>query len=339
MKIKTGQCLAIIACLWLASAFCGEKPASVVPVSSGYYNAISQGSAVLFRNGRELALEPDERAFVPFLGHAVFLYRKAGSLIVSRDSHTGKELFTLRRGTYPVSDHRGRILLLTSGDNTRADVLRRDGERVAGFSGRFLTHISFASRRSAALLTFSEGVARLVFPEGRTATHVEKESVFLKTGALSPAGRFVALHFFDGESDMIRLFETTTEEGKRGFRKRGEVPLHRAYPHMLHFAVSEHGLLVAAPDFAAFYGPDGEERWKRVSLGDLDAVYRPVYADRDFFVRGEGGTATVLDRGGAPVAALRVDGEPWRVLPGMEERVFAIQNGQGVGFFRFVPAD
>ena len=312
------------------------------------FNLVARGQG----EGRQLIL-PDRPPISPpaealisssFHGAGYFEYRKVGKEILFHDSARGEVLWTKTFFSYPVPDHYGNLTLLLTGDSNRVDLLDPSGNLtgVQGVAGNVLTDFDFAARESRAVLAFSDGKATALERDGsvlfQTEISVRESPFFLKSAALGPEGLYAALHYQSGPNDYVRVIRKQAEGTEVDVLGGAQLPA--VYPHLVHMAVAEGGLVVGAPDFTAFYDTDGDEVWKRPLQRGQGAplqVYRPVYADREFFAFGEGEFVYVLDGDGRTLAILPIDsyGRPYRFLPGPEEGSFAIQTDLALHFYRF----
>lgn len=288
----------------------------------------------------------------PFHGAGYFEYQKVGRDIQFRESSRGEVLWKKSYYSYPISDHYGDLILLLTGDSNRVDLLDPSGNPLGlgSVSGNVLNDYDFAARQSRALLVFAGGNVTALDKTGQALFHHQLESdsrpFFVKSCALGPDGLVAAVHYRAGDRDEVVLL-ARREEGQAA-RVLGRAVLPKIYPHLLHMAVSPGGLLVSAPDFTGFYDTDGDPVWNRpladrpvagAAAGPARPIYRPVYADRSFFLFGEGASVFVLDGRGRVVAVLPVrdEGRPFRFLPGPDEGSFAIHTHGALHFYRFRP--
>ena len=299
----------------------------------------AETNSLMMSNGAALPLEPGEHAWVPFLGNGYFRYRKIGPEITFH-SRAGELLWEKKFYSYPIGEHRGRIILLLTADGNQADIIDSNGNRTGAkrLSGHLMTDYDFASRASFSAMTFSSGELFVLDEKGEVVLEYRHDSdvrpVFFKSCALGPDGRRVAVHFQEGAQDRIIVLERREEGDKRG-REIFDLKLRRVYPHLLHLAVNSSGLLIAAPDFTAFYNAKGREQWTR-PLELFPGTFRPTHADRNNFVYGDTTKAVVLDGVGRTLLSLEVarqEADRWRVLPGKEPGVFAVQTPGGIDFF------
>ena len=332
--------------------------------------------------GPALGLQKGERVFAPFHGNGFFRYAKIGREL-SFLARNGEELWRKPYKAYPVSDPGGDLVLLLTGDNNRIDVIDPSGNPfgVRSVSGNFMTDLDFAGRRAAAALVFSTGAVTVLNEEAQAILRYTHESadqpLFVKSCALGPDARVVAIHMLDGDQDRIVVLRLNGDAGTpEDYSVLRRIDLNATYPHLLHFAVSPHGLLLTAPDRTAFYAlGSGEDRnyaapgevqpnpgsggdsvssnasggTDGVNIGQAAAptapagsgfvsksIYRPVFADRDYFVFGQGDMAIVLDQNGVPVTRLVVDGSSvFRVMPGPLENQFALHGSRRIEFYEF----
>ncbi|MCB1175707.1 MAG: hypothetical protein KDK39_19185, partial [Leptospiraceae bacterium] len=94
-----------------------------------------------------LSLAEGELVFVPFRGSGIFKYAKIGKQI-DFISPTGEIYWSREAFSYPVSDPVGERILLLTGDNSRVDLIDRNGRTLAaGFvAGNFLTDYDFSTQ-------------------------------------------------------------------------------------------------------------------------------------------------------------------------------------------------
>ncbi len=276
---------------------------------------------------------------VPFLGDGYFRYFKVGKEVTFHDRR-GELLWKKKYHSYPVTDHRGKLILLLTGDGNRVDIMDENGNLVGAktVSGNFLTDFDFASRAVGAALSFAGGEAYVINASGAIAYKYRRESkgkpLFFKSIALGPDGSTAAVHILTHKGDRIVVLGKP-EEGSKA-RVLHEIALKGVYPHLLHMAVGPKGvLLLAAPDFTAFYDDDGDLVWKNVVGKPASTLYRPAYADQGFFVYGQGRRAVLVDDEGRAMAVLNTDGTPWQVFPGKSKGEFALRDGKGIRFYRF----
>ncbi len=327
--------------------------------------------------GPALGLEKSERVFAPFHGNGYFRYAKIGREL-SFLARNGEELWRKPYKAYPVSDPGGDLVLLLTGDNNRIDVIDPSGNPfgVRSVSGNFMTDLDFADRRAAAALVFSTGAVTVLNEEAQAILRYTHEStdqpLFVKSCALGPDAQVVAIHMLDGDQDRIVVLRLSGGvDQPEDYSVLRRIDLNATYPHLLHFAVSPHGLLLTAPDRTAFYAlGSGEDRSYAApgiqdsggdsvpsNASDADgaqageaaapaaparsgsgakSIYRPVFADRDYFVFGQGDLAIVLDQNGVPVTRLVVDGSSaFRLMPGPLENQFALHGSERIEFYEF----
>ncbi len=299
--------------------------------------------ALVFPDRAQEPLPADSLVWAPLYGTGYFEYFKVGKEISFRESSRGEVLWKKTFFSYPVSDHYGNLILLLTGDSSRVDVLDPSGNPagVGSVSGNILTDYDFAARESRALVVFSGGQSTILDKNGtalfRYLIETDERPFLIKSCALSPDGLLAAIHYQAGTQDRVRLIEKGSEPGET--RVTGEAVLPAIYPHLLHMAVNKHGLLVAAPDFTGFFDADGDAVWNRPLAPAAGRVFRPVYADREFFVFGENAFVFVLDASGRMIAVLPVQDRrrPYQVLPGPEEGAFVLQAEPGLHVYRFSP--
>lgn len=286
-----------------------------------------------------------QRFSVPLFGNAYFAYNKLGKTIhyYARD---GEELWSKKYPYYPLSDYYGRLTLLLSGDSSRVYLLNPNGflMGIQRVYGAYLSDYDFASRLSAAALIFSSGESYLIQSNGElvfkyefaSAHGHEKENLFLKSCALSPQAQFLAVHFLKGKEDRLVVLEKGIEQKAKLVY---ETVLPRVYPHLLHMALNSHGVLVAAPDQTLFFALDGKGNWRKsLDCKQKCPIYRPVYADKDFFAFGFGKNWALVDQKGRLLfqAALSVDIEKtWRFLPAKKAGFFGIHSGSYLEYYRY----
>lgn len=319
-----------------------------------------------------LGLAKGTRVFAPFLGNGFFQYAKIGRELSFR-ARNGEELWRKPYKAYPVSDPGGDLVLLLTGDNNRIDVIDPSGNPfgVRSVSGNFMTDLDFANRRAAAALVFSTGAVTVLNEEARAILEYEHASpdqpLFLKSCALGPDARVVAIHMLAGDQDRIVVLGLEGDAGA-GEAHRPEkysvlrtIDLNATYPHLLHFAVNRHGLLLTAPNRTEYFAlASGEDRVFRgavaAPVGDAEQatnrnresadglasaqIYRPVFADRDYFIFGADDAAVLLNHEGVAMTRLIVGGSgAFRVLPGPNDRQFALHTEERVEMYEYAPAD
>ncbi len=314
------------------------------PFNAVYAAGEDKKQELVLPDGRTIATDPEYLTFVPYLGSGYFQYKKVGDEIqfFSRD---GELLWRKNYFSYPVSDHRGRLIFLLTGDGNRIDIIDGNGNPagVRSISGNFTSDLDFAARASAGIVSFAGGQAYVVGETGKILYRFEADPparpLFLKSCALGPDGKTAAVHYLAGDVDKIVILEGQTQDTGDSAPEAGvrtEIELQNVYPHLLHFAVNEHGLLLNAPDYARFYNNKGREIWNR-KHGD-QSVYRPVFADRNYFVFGQKDELLVVSADGVIVHAQKVNGfsgGSWRILPGREENEFAVESGSSIQYFRY----
>ena len=304
-------------------------------------------SALVGPDAPAIARESNERVFVPFHGAGYFKYAKIGREL-SFYGRSGEELWRKPYKAYPVSDVRGRLVLLLTGDNNRIDLLDANGNPngVKSVAGNFMTDFDFASRRSAAAITFSTGTLSVIDEQGRALLNYEYETtaqpLFVKSCALSPDAGLVALHLLAGDRDRIVVLRPDLEtEAADDYAVERDIEIDTVYPHLLHFALNEHGVLIVAPDRTQYFAlAGGSDRVleSQPENSQVGPVYRAVFADRDYFVYDAGAAAVVLDESGRQVLRLNLQTQaPFRLLPGPLDRQFAIHTRSAVEIYAYRP--
>lgn len=298
----------------------------------------SKGTVIVQPEGRRIKIGEEERVSVPFLGGGYFRYMKVGKEIFyhSRESEI---LWRKPYFSYPVTDARGRIVMLLTGDSNRVDIVDSNGNPsgVKSIAGNFLTDYDFAVRAERAAACFASGDLHVIGESGRAVAVYRHETdirpTFLKSCSISPDGSLLAFHMLEQDRDRIYIYRV--DEGSSRLKKETSIDLPVIYPHLLHFALNESGLLLSAPDILRFYSLNGKEIWS--TKQESSGVYHPVYADRDFFVYGQAGRLIAADDRGRTVLEAPVFGAEqfWRILPSREEHEFAVDTGSSVQFFRF----
>ncbi|MCB1175875.1 MAG: hypothetical protein KDK39_20030, partial [Leptospiraceae bacterium] len=113
--------------------------------------------------------------------------------------------------------------------------------------------------------------------------------------------------------------------------------LPRIYPHLLHMALNQHGLLVVPPGQQLFYSLDDSElQASEVPLSE--SIYRPVFAGPDFFVSATNHSLQVLNAAGMRVYQWKLSdlqARQWRVMPLQQADQFAIQGPDSVDIWRY----
>ena len=282
-----------------------------------------------------------QRFSVPLFGNGYFAYNKLGKDI-RYYSRAGEELWHKEYPYYPLSDYYGNLILLLAGDSSRVYFMNPNGFLMGAesVSGSYLSDYDFASRLSAAALIFSSGEVYLIQSKGeivfRHEFSSEGENIFLKSCALSPQAQFLAVHLLKGEKDMLVILKADTEQKAEVIY---EAILPRVYPHLLHIALNSHGVLIAAPEQTLFWDLAGDRSWtKSLACKQNCPIYRPVYADEDFFAFGSAKNWTLVDQGGGILfqASLAAElEEPWRFLPAKKAGFFGIHAGSHLEYYHY----
>lgn len=304
--------------------------------------------AVRFLKGPGVApisLEKSDRVFAAFHGSGFFRYAKVGREL-SFFGRNGEELWRKPYTAYPVSDVHGKLVMMLTGDNNRVDVIDASGNPagVGSVAGNFMTDLDFAARKSAAAIVFSTGAVTVLNEQAKVVLRYNHESddqpMFVKSCALGPNATTVAVHMLAGEKDRIAVLGfDPNDDNPNEYKVLRTIQLDQAYPHLLHFAVSRHGLLLAAPDRTAYYalesGADQIIEEARAATGE---TFRPVFSDENFFVYGDQDVAVVLDQSGRRLTGLVIGSSgPFRILPGPASRQFAIHSPERVELYEFAP--
>ncbi len=305
-------------------------------------------------------LGPDDLTSVPLFGDGYFAYRKIGKEI-RYHSNTGEILWNKPYSQYPISDYYGQLILLLTGDSSRVDFINHDGllAKDKSLYGSLITDHDFAARISHAAVIFSSGEsyvvqadASIVFTHNFAATN--QAPVFLKSCALSPNGRLLAVHLLKGDTDLlVVLGEADRNENQKQAKKQLEVHLGQVYPHLIHIAINSHGVLVTAPDQTMFFSLTGQKSWTKKNpchrKKEKDCpIYRPVYAGEHFFTYGLGkdhqqANWTLLNRDGRQIAQgslasnnfFTKQSNKWRFLPGKQKGTFIFDMNGRLYLYRY----
>lgn len=306
-------------------------------------------------------LESKLRYYAAFQGRGYFQYAKIGREL-SFHSRRGEELWRKPYKAYPVSDARGELVLLLTGDNNRVDVIDQSGNPtgVRSVAGNFMTDLDFAVRRSAAAIVFSTGALRVLNESGELVLDYQSaasggagEALFVKSCAIGPDARHVALHLLAGDRDLLIVLGFDPDDGKPAeYELLRTIDLAEVYPHLLHFALNRHGVLLVAPERTEYFALETGSDYtidgsNEASSGGARSVYRPVFADRDYFVYGSAGDAVVLSANGRQIMRLR-RGQPatgavvaapraplFRIVPGPQPGQFALHGPERVQLFAY----
>lgn len=310
----------------------GERPFNLISV------AAEEGSRLYGAAGEPIEVEKGYQAYVPFRGRGYFLYSQIGhqTAFFSRE---GEELWRKPFYSYPVSDELGSCILLLSGDGSQFEQIDSSGNPIgAPTYGNLISDYRFAARRPAAAVSFLNGRAAVVGESGDRLADLlpdPDEPAVFKSIALSADAALLAIHQLRDGKDEIVVYRLS--EGKAKRLDRFALP--EVYAHPLSIALFEAGVVVAAPGRSYFLALEGERDWSEESPTDpaRSSVYRPVYADLNFAIFGEGDRMVVLSNQGLELARLGLKKAPgeWRILAAAAEGVFAVHSGDSIEFFRY----
>lgn len=269
---------------------------------------------------REKKYEPDDLLNVPLHGEGYFVFGRVGRE-VKYFTREGELLWSKPYVSYPVSEPRGRVVFLFTGDANRVDIIDPSGNPAGAkkISGNFLTHHAFSMHSGRSAFVFGTGGLTVVDEKGGiVAAYNPEENLFFKSVALSQDGRWAAVHVLkqddNKETDLIRVLEL----GEKVSVKL-ELPLERVIPGNIAMAVSEDSLAAGLPEkiIAASAG--------RVTSSGKEAPLRSALnAGRLNIVTGVDSAQVFLD--GAPLATLTGPGVPFEILPGPVPGTFMMRS-------------
>ena len=282
-----------------------------------------------------------QRYDIPLFGLGYLSYKKLGRDI-NFISTRGEVLWNKKYSSYPISDYYGKLILLLSGDSSNIEIITSNGFSLDKdqLHGVYLSDYGFATRVSVVLLVFSSGETYLIEETGKTVfKHIfksETNNIFLKSGVLSPRAKLSAVHLFKDGRDMIFIIEKDNNEKAKIVRR---IVLPKIYPHLLHMAINSHGLLIAAPDETSFFALESGDDWSQKTFcTEKCSLYRPVYADENFFAFGFDKTWHFLDSDGVSLFQTTISQElptPWRFLPAKKPGEFALHSKDYLTFYRY----
>ncbi|EHQ05370.1 hypothetical protein [Leptonema illini] len=242
--------------------------------SADYQTLRDEDGPVFYDRGKRVPLDPDRLYFVPPEGNGYFEYQKIGKEIAYY-AHPDELYWKRESASYPVSDPRGKWILLLSGDLTAVRLMDHNGNAAPGLplSGVLMTDYAFSdaehsdeSKNSAqtagstAAVLFSSGPVYIVRfePDFRifTLTIPGAERSFAKSVAVG--GDRIAIHLQQDDQDFIR--EYRLDEEKERLKEIESVRLPLVVPHRMPMALTESGVLFATGRFAGQI-EDGEISW------------------------------------------------------------------------------
>ena len=302
---------------------------------------------------------------IPPLGDGYFTYEKRAKYLSYHDRQ-GEKLWKREYPYYPVSDYYGNLILLLSSDNSRVDFINSNGlaTGVKSVSGNLLTDYSFATHQSQAGLVFSSGEAYVIRENGTIAFQhnfaTKQSMVFVKSCALSPDAKLLAVHLLKDEKDIVVILKAKEREVEnKSSLILGQITLPEVYPHVLYLAVNAHGVLVATRNRTLFFSlAEGADN--RVSDWDEKSsdpclencrFYRPVYASHHFFLYGKAMDWTLVDQKGRRLLSKAITAQasfaaekkqtnshtyPFlRFLPGGRPDLFIVQTGPRLEYYSY----
>lgn len=312
--------------------------------STDYQTLRDEDGPVFYDRGKRFPLDPGRLYFVPPEGNGYFEYQKIGKEIAYY-AHPDELYWKRESASYPVSDPRGKWILLLSGDLTTVRLMDHNGNAARGppLSGVLMTDYAFSNAGrgdeqknsdqaagSTAAVLFSSGPVYIVRLEPDfhifTLTIPDAERSFARSVAIG--GDRIAIHLQEGDQDFIRLYRL--DEEKERLIEIESVRLPLIVPHRMPMALTESGILFATSRFAGQI-EDGQISWTGNADGitafhadtlraDISGVefQGDALATGGFAIAGGKGFLYLLvkneDQEEKPVAVTLRPGSPYRLL-------------------------
>ncbi|PJZ86362.1 hypothetical protein [Leptospira harrisiae] len=253
----------------------GEDPLKTIngyKIGGRYYS---------FKTGKFLEMDPKFLVDFPLLSNGYLLYEKIGDE-VNFFSDTGELFWKKPINSYPRSGYFASPVLYLSGDNNTVFLMDESGNRVgkSELNGRFLTDYQFDLKNKGVIVLFSGGEIYRLDEKGNPLFERElskdKKDSFFKSVALSPNGKFSAIHYSLLDKDFVEILNEVGETVE-------EFSLPKFYPHKLYFVIGNDGSLVFnLPDSLSFY-QDGELVWEKTK-SKIGGVYQSIFVTDSVYI-------------------------------------------------------
>lgn len=307
--------------------------------SADYQTLRDEDGPVFFDRGKRVPLDSNRLYYVPPEGNGYFEYQKIGKEIAYY-AHPDELYWKRESASYPVSDSRGKWILLMSGDLTAVRLMDHNGNAAPGLplSGVLMTDYAFSdtyeientassspSVGAEAAVLFSSGPVYIVRFEPKfsvfTLSIPDAERSFAKSVAID--GDRIAIHLQQDDQDFIR--EYRLDEEKERLKEIESVRLPLVVPHRMPMALTESGVLFASGRFAGQI-EDGAISWTGNGAGvaDFDPEIPGVEFQGDALATGDfaiaGGERFLYllvkndDQEEMPVASTLRPSSPYRLL-------------------------
>lgn len=315
--------------IWDKDGGYGTKPGKIsedpTKTLSGYK---TKNKFFSFPAGRFFPIGGDRLVEYALFDEGFYEYKKLGDEVSYFNGW--RELFWKKPySSYPRPGFYSSILPLVSGDGNTIFFADRNGNPSSTISvdGRFATDICYGAEVDHTLVLFSGGEFFLLDGKGEILKQYEyagvenhKDTYFAKSCAVAPNGEAFAIHFQEGESDKIHVYNAKGS--------RFEIDLGQVYPHRVHFAINnESEILIFLDQSIKLMSHKGNIIHSQDNL-QTDRYYNPVLALGEFFLWGTKDGMNIWNRDGELQYNRKLSNQtlPYRFLPGKEKNTFYVES-------------
>ncbi|TGL52904.1 hypothetical protein EHQ55_03110 [Leptospira meyeri] len=297
----------------------GEDPFKTIngyKIGSRYYS---------FKSGKFPEMDPKYLVDFPLLSNGYLLYEKIGDE-VNFFSDSGELFWKKPINSYPRSGYFASPVLYLSGDNNTVFLMDESGNRVgkSELNGRFLTDYQFDSKNKGVIVLFSGGEIYRLDEKGNALFEKdlskERKDSFFKSVALSPNGKFSAIHYSLLDKDFVEVLDEVGETVE-------EFPLPKFYPHKLYFVIGNDGsILFNFPASLSFYR-SGELVWEKTKTKS-GGVYQSIFATDSVYMALSESEIHFYNNKGNLIRSKKMPPSelPLRFFPGKANSTFYLQS-------------
>jgi hypothetical protein len=224
----------------------------------------------------------------------------------------GERFWKIKSLEYPYLTHNAKLVLLLNGDQSKIRIFDFNGAEAGlkSISGRLCTAIAFSGESDCAAAGFMDGNYYLLGADGSLALRgAAPKGAMVKSLAVSPDGRYLAVHYGGAGGDFVRLCDAAE-------KSVDEMKLRTAYFTRMPLSVNNAGS-VALIDRNRFVVTDDdcdidldmavpEQRDGHAAIGYRGGLYAVAYS------REKGGAQFFMVRkSGEVLFARTIDEEPF----------------------------